>query len=186
MNQRALDELDRLRLEVTEARAEIEALRSAISRLPAECDGALDERCGGFGDHAEDYPMGIVDRALRDEVGPERAEPIGDRDGGVPRSTNRNAWYWRTKWEVAEKHAKTNANFRGLYAAERKHTDNLRTRIAECGHQEVLSMAGKNGEIAPKLAEKLSKYRSTGGVTGFCPKCSKARADELYPLPKAN
>lgn len=49
--------------------------------------------------------------------------------------------------------------------------------------QKVLSNPrGPAISIPPKLAERLSKYRSNGGVTGICPRCTKKLRDERYPL----
>ena len=50
----------------------------------------------------------------------------------------------------------------------------------ECGYVEVYTHEGVN----PILAKKLIAYRADGsGVSGTCPKCSKERARERYPLP---
>ena len=50
----------------------------------------------------------------------------------------------------------------------------------ECGYTERF-----HHNTLPAMAKKLIAYRAQGGgVTGVCPRCSKARAIERYPLPE--
>jgi ribosomal protein S27AE len=57
-----------------------------------------------------------------------------------------------------------------------------RQTCRECGKSVIVDHAKKG--IAPQLLPRLIAYRSTGGVIGVCPTCSKRRAIERYPLPE--
>jgi hypothetical protein len=51
----------------------------------------------------------------------------------------------------------------------------------ECKTSEIVVVAPPGADL--RVIERLTAYRSRGGVTGVCKTCSKARAAELYPLP---
>jgi len=47
----------------------------------------------------------------------------------------------------------------------------------ECGFKETYRHSS-----TPEAAKKMIAYRSRGGVTGVCKRCSKKAAEERYPL----
>lgn len=51
----------------------------------------------------------------------------------------------------------------------------------ECQKSEIVKIAPDRCD--PKLIQRISAYRSRGGITGVCRNCSRLRAAELYPLP---
>jgi len=57
-----------------------------------------------------------------------------------------------------------------------------RQTCRECGVSIVVDHCKTGAAI--ETVTKLIVYRTTGGVTGVCPTCSKRLAAERYPLPE--
>ena len=59
----------------------------------------------------------------------EMSAEISDR--GLPHPQNKNAWHWHSLWAIAQRSADQNANFRGLYDAERGAHEHTRQRLRD-------------------------------------------------------